>query len=347
MATRTSVGAVTIADIKDGINPISMVLSNQSHTFAANSSGTVVAAEQNKFVCEVFVYVGATRATYSPTLAANNTYSVGVTDPSGWATTTAVVANQLRISVSTIPSGTTNNTGVVDLLITVKNSIGNDTVINASISLAKAIEGAGGAIITLTPNRQTFRFLEDGTTADGDITMTIATQGNVGSLSAQKSINGAAYTTLTQGTGSGLAKTLDIDGLGSNDNVVISAANFSTYGTLSIRITGTGTSDTVSLIRIENGKTGAASLLVTISSDVGGFQFKNNAGANKTLTAKVYDMADGSLITAGGGTTITYQWYVDGAIQAGKTSSTILVSATDIPDNGSELYSCNVTVTEA
>jgi hypothetical protein len=342
MANRTSVGAVTIADIKDGINPLSMVLSNQSHTFAADNTGTTTAAEKNKFMCEVFCFVGATRATYQAANTSNNTYNVTITSPTGWATTTAVVNNQLQIKAGTVPTGTINVTATVNLSINIRNSIGNVTNITGVISLAKAIEGAGGAIIVMKPNRQTFRFNELNATSDGSITMTVETQGNTGALTALKSVNGGAFSELTIGAGEGFASSIDFDGAGDNDAIVITAANFGTSDIMSIRVQGTDTSDTVSLIKIQDGKTGAASLLVTISSNVGGFQFKNNAGAVKTLTAKVYDMADGSEITTG----LTYQWYVDGVNQTGKTAKTITVSASDIPDGGSELYSCNIELTE-
>jgi hypothetical protein len=342
MATRTSIGAVTIADIKDGINPLSMVLSNQSHTFAASNTGVTTVAEKNKFMCEVFCFVGATRAVYQAASTSNNTYNVTITSPTGWATTTSVVNNQLQINVSTIPTGTTNVTATVNLSINIRNSIGNVTNITGIISLAKAIEGAGGAIVVMKPNRQTFRFNESNATSDGSITMTVETQGNTGALSALRSINGGAFSALNVGAGQGFASSIDVNGAGNNDAIVITAANFGTSDTMAIRVQGTDTSDTVSIIKIQDGKTGAASLLVTISSDVGGFQFKNNSGAVKTLMAKVYDMANGAEITTG----ITYQWYVDGATQAGKTAKTITVSYSDIPDGGSELYSCHVQVTD-
>jgi hypothetical protein len=342
MPTRTSIGAVTIADIKDGINPLSMVLSNQSHTFAADNSGVTTGPEKDKFMCEVFVFVGDTKAIYESANTSNNTYNVTITDPSGWVTTTAVVNNQLQISLATIPTGTTNVTGLIDLSIDIRNSIGNVTNVTGVISLAKAIEGAGGAIIVMKPNRQTFRFDEFNATVDGSITMTVETQGNTGALTALRSLNGAAFAALNVGAGAGFASAIDIDGSGGNDAITITAANFGTSDTMAIRVEGTDTSDTVSLIKIQDGKTGAASILVTIASDVGGFQFKNNAGAAKTLTASVYDMADGSLISSG----LTYQWYVDGVTEVGETSATIGVSASDIPDGGSELYSCNVVLTE-
>jgi hypothetical protein len=61
---RASVGAITISDIKDGINPIAMVLSNQHHSFATGSDGIIMAEERNAFSCEVFIFLGENRIEY-------------------------------------------------------------------------------------------------------------------------------------------------------------------------------------------------------------------------------------------------------------------------------------------
>lgn len=102
----------------------------------------------------------------------------------------------------------------------------------------------------------------------------------------------------------------------------------------------TGGSDITSLIKIQDGDTGAASVSVVITSNTGGMVFKNNAGATKTLTASVYDMADGSKLTSG----VTYQWMKNGSAMSGKTSSTLQVTPSDVTNNGSEEYSCQVSV---
>jgi len=101
---------------------------------------------------------------------------------------------------------------------------------------------------------------------------------------------------------------------------------------------------------------GESALSVVISSSNEGFIFKNNEGASKLLTAKVYDNATGLEITSAE-TTISYNWTIDGTqayVDADNnldqnagipaTQSTIWVGPEDIVDNGSNLISCEVTV---
>lgn len=347
MANRVAVGAVTIQDVKDGIHPISMVLSNQSHTFAADQNGAVSTAERDLFSCEVMVYVGQTRAIYDNTNPySDNTYRVGAItySGSGWSVTNNIESNQSVLRVSAVPTGTTNKSQIVTIPITVVNSVGSETTFDAHITLSKIIEGADGAVINLTPTRQTIRFNENDVALDtGDITIDVATKGNVGALSAFKSINGGAFSTLSVGAGADSAKSIDIDGSGDNDKLVISTDNFSDSETFTVKVTGaTGGSDVVSIVKIQDGKTGNASLTVAISSSTGGFSFKNNTGTTKTLTATVYDNKDGSEISGAG---VSYQWKKNG-VDVGTDSATFNVSASDVTDGGSEEYSCVVTVAE-
>ncbi len=340
---RTGVGAITITDIQDGIHPISMVLSNQAHTFAADHLGTIPTAEKDKFSCEVFAFIGDTRATYdSATTPANNTYKVTAVGSSGWVPTIQVIASQAVIKLTSVPAGVTNKTGSIDLTIEVKNYLGFTTTIEAVVSLGKMIEGADGAGVYLTPSRQTFQFTSEGVTSDGDIEIPVSSVGNVGSLSAFYALNGStSWGVLTVGTGANKAKSIDIDGLGDNDKIVISKDNFASADVFTIKVSGsTGGSDITSLIKIQDGDTGAASVSVVITSNTGGMVFKNNAGATKTLTASVYDMADGSKLTSG----VTYQWMKNGSAMSGKTSSTLQVTPSDVTNNGSEEYSCQVSV---
>ena len=336
--TREAQGAVTIVDIQDGIHPISIVLSNQSHTFAADNAGVIPDAERTAFSCAVYAYIGSTRITYDGAATPEpSTYKLTTTNPAGWVSLTTITASQAVITMNSVPVGTTNKTGQIEVQLSVKNSLGNTTVVDVVISLSKAIEGAAGQIVRLTPNRQTFQFDEYGATTDGNIVIDVASEGNTGALTAQYSANGGAWSTLNVGASANQASIIDIDGT-VPDTITITPANFGTSDVFSIKVGGdTGGGDTLSLIKIQDGSTGAGSLLVVINSSTGGFVFKNNTGASKTLTVTTYDMATGGTVTPS-----AYQWKKNGVNIA--TTATIIVTASDITDNSSEEYSCVVTV---
>ncbi|MBT4081483.1 MAG: hypothetical protein HOE82_12815 [Gammaproteobacteria bacterium] len=341
---RTAVGAITIQDVQDGIHPISLVLSNQSHTFAGDQQGFISATEAATFSCTVHAYVGVTRATYdNEGTPANNTYSIGTIaySPTGWSFTSTVTNNQVTFTMTTVPTGVTNKSCAVTVPIIIKNSVGNTTTVDAIISLSKLIEGSDGAIINLLPSRQTIRFDENDDAVDTtDILIPIEAKGNVGTLSAYYATNGStSWTELSVGTIADTAKEIDIDGANDNDSITLSVANFGTADVFTVRVSGTsGGSDIVSIIKVRDGLTGPAALTVAISSSSGGFSFKNNAGTAKTLTAVVYDNADGTVVTP-----TAFQWRKNGTNVTGETSSTIEVTAADITDGGSEEYSCLVT----
>ena len=50
---RIAVGAITIADIADGGSPIAAFLTNENHTFAAGTNGTISSIELAVFTTTV------------------------------------------------------------------------------------------------------------------------------------------------------------------------------------------------------------------------------------------------------------------------------------------------------
>jgi hypothetical protein len=353
MGTRVATGAITILDITDGVNPLSVTLGNQSHTFAANTFGVVSSAELATFSSDVFVYVGATRATYDNTANPEvNTYKITDMDAtSGWGSVNTPAGGQAVITCSTTPGNTTNKTGTVVLSIDITNSVGSSTSVEVTITWSVMIEGAGGSAIWITPSRLTFQYDETGTTTtDNDIILGLTYAGNLGALSAEYARNGSnVWHTLVQGTTANKAKTLDLSSPHAGDQIVISSANFGESDIFSVRITGVnGARDTISIIKIKDGLTGKASLFVTIASNKNGFSFRNNFSGNgatstaKTLTASVFDMADGAAVQE---SKIAYVWQKNG-VNFGGTAKTQVVTASDVEDNGSDQFQCNVTVTD-
>ena len=141
------------------------------------------------------------------------------------------------------------------------------------------------------------------------------------------------------------AKDIDLDGTGDNDHITISTDNFGTADVFTVKVAGASSgSDIISIIKIQDGATGEAALTVTISSNHGGFSFHNNDtnGTEKTLTVVVYDNATGLEVTP-----TSYLWRLNGTAisNPAETAKDISIVATDIPDGGSEEYSCLVTVT--
>jgi len=111
--------------------------------------------------------------------------------------------------------------------------------------------------------------------------------------------------------------------------------------------------------------------VVTLVSNDGNV-FKNNAGADKTITAKVLDMRTGGYLThvgtGSGQLQVNYNWQradaggtatdvqvssgtrdvvSSGGVSAdGDGNATIVVGPVDIADNSSTQFECEVTVTQ-
>ena len=382
--SRIAVGAITIADIADGGSPIAAFLTNENHTFAAGTDGTITSTELAVFTTLVSIFLGTTAGVYKSTTVTTagadaNKFSIGTITSTAatWATT--VNASTGAITLTASPTGTTNLGTTLTVPITVNDTSSSLKSITLVISLSKQIAGAGGQIVQMTANKQHFQYDEFAALSpsnQNNITLTMATQGATGALTAQKSINGGNYTTLSvqPATGSveGYASSIDIDGLGANDNIVITPANFGSSNTMTVRVSGANDgSDSVSLVRIRDGVRGASSLFVALNSSDGTL-FKNNSGSTKTITCEIWDQVDGSAVvhvgSSAGQRSVNFNWQ---RVDAGGTSADVFVASTssrqvsssgvtadglgkstliigpeDISDNSSTQFSCEVTVTE-
>ena len=344
MTSRVATGAITLLDVADGVNPLAVTLGNQAHTFAANEHGEIKAEERALFSSETFVYVGGTRAVYDASASpAFNTYKITSTVVTpNWSAKQTITGGQAVITCDGTPENSANRSGTVVLTIAITNSLGNVTPVDVTISWGVMIEGAAGYAIYMVPSRLTFQFDETGTTnRDNNIELQVSYAGNLGTISAEYALNGStAWAPLLVGTGPGKASVIDVDGLNADDKIVITPDNFGTADIFTIRVKGlNGGFDVASIIKVTDGFKGNASLFVSIESSSAGFAFKNNTGPNKTLTASVFDMSDGAEITTG----ISYRWQKNG-VNFGGTIKTQVVSATDVQDNGSDQFQCNVTV---
>ena len=377
---RIAAGAITLADIADGGSPIAAFLTNENHTFAAGTDGTIASAELAVFTTLVTIFLGTTAGVFKSTAVTTagtdaNKFSIGTIASSAatWATTVSPTTGAITLTAA--PTGTSNMGTTLTVPITVNDTSSSLKSITLVISLSKQVAGAGGQIVQMTANKQHFQYDEFSVlspSTQGDITLIMDTQGATGALTAQKSIDGGAYTTLAVGSDAGQASSIDIDGIGDNDTIVITPANFGTANTMTVRVSGTNDgSDSVSLVRIRDGVRGASSLFVAINSSDGTL-FKNNSGSAKTITCDVWDQVDGSSVThvgtSPGQRSVHFNWQ---RVDAGGTSadvfvatasnrqvsatgvsadgygaSTLVIGPEDIADNSSTQFSCEVTVTE-
>jgi len=377
--SRIAVGAITIADIADGGSPIAAFLTNENHTFAAGTDGTIVSAELAVFTTLVSMFLGTTAGVFKSTTVTTagadaNKFSIGTITSTAATWATNINASTGAITLTAAPTGTSNLGTTLTVPITVNDTSSSLKSVTLVISLSKQIAGAGGQIVQMTANKQHFQYDEFAVLSpagQNNITLTMATQGATGALTAQKSIDGGTYTTLAVGSGAGYASSIDIDGLGANDNIVITPANFGSSNTMTVRVSGVNDgSDSVSLVRIRDGVRGASSLFVAINSSDGTL-FKNNSGSAKTITCEIWDQVDGSAVTHVGSTagqrSVNFNWQrVDaggtsadvfvtsgtrnvsatGVTADGLGAATLIIGPEDISDNSSTQFSCEVTVTE-
>lgn len=378
--SRIAQGAVTIVDINDGSNPISAVLTNQNHTFPANESGSVTTATRELFSTKAVVYIGNVLATLSTDSSlADNEYRIkpvgtGNTDTrilSGQGWSISVAASTGILTVTTIPSDV--STCTVAVVVEYKDPTQTTSnTIELTLTLSRVNEGAGGSVVNLSATSQTFfadfsgTFLSSG---NDDIVIVVDTGGSPGSRSYQTSQNanpfsGVSTASTNIGGIKGFSDSLSGDFTttgnlsGTASRLLISKDNLGTNDTLAIKVSGdNGGVDVVTVMKVREGDTGAAAVIVTINPDNGGTVFKNNSGTAKELTVAVTDAKDGSLLTP-----TNYQWFKNGN-QVNVTSSsdrtvvstggeaasgpnypTIIVGPEDVTNGAAEEFSCIVTV---
>jgi len=358
---RQASGAITITDITDGTDPISAQMTNENHTFSANTTGGISDTERELFSSEIIVYLGSTRLGYAASGA--STYKLGtISDNNGWSATSVTTTGQAVITVAAagdVPSGADATSGVLIIPVIVTNAANGTTTLNLSLTLSKVSQGAGGTIIRLNPNQRAF-FLDsdDQETPAGqtDITTGIIYQGSQGAVTVSSSVNGAAYSTasvndVTTATNvpSGSIKSADVSGDtdGSDDNFVISIENFfgtdssgnldATTNTVTYKVTSAlGGIDTFSVLAVRKGDTGASAIIVTVESS-NGIAFKTGTtNIDKTLTTVVYDANTGTEILNkknSGTVDIKYEWFLgdttDALVQTDATRNVVASGGAD------------------
>ena len=163
--SRIAVGAITIADMADGGSPIAAFLTNENHTFAAGTDGTIASAELSVFTTFVSIFLGTTAGTFKSTSVTTagsdaNKFSIGTitTSSAGWVA--AVNATTGAITLTASPTGANNLGTTLTVPVTVNDTSTSLKSVSLVISLSKQIAGAGGQIVQMTANKQHFQYDE-------------------------------------------------------------------------------------------------------------------------------------------------------------------------------------------
>lgn len=243
---------------EDGTDAVTAFLTNESHTFAANSAGTIPSFAGGDTDMEVFE--GVTNKT--------SAYSFGRVDGPG--VSSNIVNNTVTVT------GLTGDTGSIAITATSAS-----TSLTKTMSLAKSKQGDQGdpgstaKLITLTTDSQVFSFLSASSNdaIDNDILFIINQQNLSGTIaSSDITITTAQDTSIT-------GFTLDTNSVTSGTGIVSGSITFtgntnagglnSTKANLplSIEVSKDSVSDSTKIFKLEGGSSGSAGSDGTPGSD--------------------------------------------------------------------------------
>lgn len=331
MAIRTATASVTLTDLTDGQSAVTAFLTNENHTFTANSSGNVADATRLVFRSEVKVFVGGVAQTFTTGTPTAGQYKIGtIPEVNGWEFLVAQ-ANGTEISADplvTVDAGViyadaigTPSSAVITIPVTYNTGVTTGTF-NLDLTVSRTQDGAGATIVNLTPSSQTFTADSDGvmTASQNDSILTLEVTGSPGALSYKTSLDGAAFTAQTSTSDSaGGISGFDTNGTGTfstgtiptnlvtGSRLEISPSNIGTAkSSITVLVEGANAGkDAVTFSKIRAGKAAVYVDMRTNNPTI----FRNNTGDPVTVTADVYDATNGNLLADGvGGVTIKYNW---------------------------------------
>jgi len=231
------------SDGSDGTDAVTAFLTNENHTFAAGTDGSVVSFDGG--TTDMIVYEGITDVTSNYTFSRTN--STGVTS---------------TISTNTVTiTGLSHDSGSVAITATSAS-----VSLEKTMSLAKSKQGSQGLagsnakILTLTADSQVFAFddADDTTAADDDILLIITQQNLSGTIgTGDLTIVDSGGTTLTDPT----LKADVTNGSGQvSGSITFSSTLSATKSKLPITVTVSkdGLEDSLKIFKVEGGSDGAA-----------------------------------------------------------------------------------------
>ena len=347
-------GVTTVSDVRDGVSPPTIYLTNENHTFVADAAGVVT--DFTDFFTDVQVFVGTTAYTYTSGTPTGTQFTIGSrTVTPATADLDVNVSGTGRITISDQASndgfadGDVINQATISVPITVAGFASSFTRI---ISISKAI-GGSAPIIRVASNTQTVSYDQDGNLArTADIVIS----------ASELNFTGAGTVTFTYRSGSSgsfvaLAGVtgVTIDTTASPETATITATAYntllSTNRSVTFRATRGGTFDQITVARVDDG---AAAVNVIINTISGSNILRSDSDV-VVIRADTY--RSGTLLTPE--SNWTYQWAKDGTNLTSGNQETLTgitqetgegfnqrslrIQGDGINDGESSLFSCVVT----
>lgn len=349
----TVTGVATVSDVRDGISPPTIYLTNENHTFVATATGDVT--DFTSFFTDVQVFVGTTQYSYVASNPTGTQFTIGTPVVSVGDNLNVAVSSAGRITVSDDGSqstgfahGDANNQAMVTIPVTVA---GFTATFNRVISFSKSI-GGSAPIIRISANTQTVEYDQNGA---------IARTANIVVSAQEENFNDPGTVTFTYRRGAtGNFVALSGTGITLNNSVspetaTITPAAFNTLlgseRTVTIRATRGTVFDQITIARVNDGE---AAITVVVTTTSGSNVLRSDTEV-VVLRADVYQ--SGTLLTPGNDW--TYLWSKDGTAltsanqvamtgitqQAGEgfNQRSLRIQGDGITDNGSSLFSVTVT----
>ncbi len=376
----TVTGSATVSDVRDGVSPPTIYLTNENHTFVADADGIV--ADLTGFTTSVQAFVGSTAYQFQAGLSGNATgefFRIHTPTVSGSnAANITVTVNQISGAITISDAGSSDagfvdGTDVNEFTVSVPVVVGGfgATSFTRTISFSKSI-GGNAPITRIESNTQTVEYDQSGTIArtaavicegrffnndSGDITW----EYRLGATGAFTTLVGVSGVTFQMADGSTAS-----DAAANRFFMTLTAAGYntllSTSRSITFRVTRGGQRDQITVARVNDGE---AAVTVIVRTTTGTNILKQETD-EVDLTADVY--VAGTLNTDTTGR--TYLWAKDGvdltAITAGNTTTagtaagtgviqpsaafgfdqkSLRISGAGIVDNASSLFSVTVTQT--
>jgi len=224
--------AVTLVKVEEGSDSVTTILSNESHTFQADASGSI--SSYSGGGTEIQAYEGANLLTFTTGTAGNGQYTVTASGSS--ITVGSVSGNGTTTYTLSDPSSMTATLASITYTIAGKKSNGDAFTITKKQSFTRSDAGQAGfnaKTVVISSDSQIFQVGKDGTITPSSITFTANLQNIQGNATF------ASNPSVTLG-GSGNSRTLTSANFGDNTSITISA-------------TAGGITDEISVVKVVEG----------------------------------------------------------------------------------------------